>query len=312
MPRKLLIDTDPGVDDALALFLALGSPEAEVVGITTTFGNIETGAATLNALYLLEFSGHPEIPVARGARTPVNGACRTPATHVHGENGLGNVLIPAPLTAPLRASAPEFIARTVMDSPGEITLVTLGPLTNLALALELEPRLSTAVAQVVVMGGAFRVQGNISGTAEANIFNDPVAASRVLSQDWPLTLVGLDVTTRVVLTPDHLQRLRQPPHRLGEFIWRITRVYEDFHLRRYGLVGLYAHDPTAIVCVLDPTLFQYEEALVAVTLEGREAGRTVMKPLPPESLRVARHVPKICTDVNAGQVIDFIQRRLAR
>ncbi|MBN1205582.1 MAG: nucleoside hydrolase [Myxococcaceae bacterium] len=312
MPRKLLIDTDPGVDDALALLLALGSPEAEVVGITTTFGNIETDAATLNALYLLEFSGHPEIPVAQGASAPLHGARRPAPTHVHGENGMGNVLIPAPRSHPIRDAAPEFIVRTVMGHPGEITLIMLGPLTNLALALELEPRLSTTVAQVVIMGGAFRVRGNVSDTAEANIFNDPVAASRVLSQGWPLTLVGLDVTTRVVLTPDYLQRFRQPPHRLGELIWRITRFYEDFHLRRYGLLGLYAHDPTAVACALEPGLFEYEEARVAVTLEGPEAGRTVQQPPPSGLLRGAGHATKICSDVRAWQVLDFIHRRLAR
>ncbi len=310
MPRKLLIDTDPGVDDVLALLLALGAPEAEVVGVTTTFGNIDTKTATRNALYLLEFCGHSGIPVAQGASGPLCGVART-APHVHGENGLGNVLTPLPRTRPIRDTAPEFIVRMVREHPGELTLVTLGPLTNLALALELEPRLSTSVAQVVVMGGAFRVRGNVSDTSEANIFNDPLAAARVFSQDWPLTIVGLDVTTRLVMTPDYLRRLRKPLSRIGEFIWRVTRFYEDFHLRRYGLVGLYAHDPAAIACALEPNLFQYEEAEVTVTLEGPTAGHTVMQPHPSRLLRIPRFA-KVCTDMNEGQVLEFIQQRLIR
>jgi purine nucleosidase len=311
MTRKLLIDTDPGVDDALALLLALRSPEVEVVGVTTTYGNADVKTATRNALYLLEFAGRPGIPVAKGAESPLRGARRLFATHVHGENGLGNLLIPAPRAQPVRDTAAEFIARMVMEHPGEITLVTLGPLTNIAQALALEPRLCKHVAGVVVMGGAFRIRGNVSETAEANIFNDPLAAARVLEQDWPLTLVGLDVTTRVVMTQAYLQRIQRDNTLIGEFIWRATRFYENFHLRRYGLLGVFAHDPAALACILDPTLFLYEECRVEVTLQGPEAGRTVLQPLPPTRLPgETRSNVRICTDVDVQQVLTLIQRRL--
>jgi purine nucleosidase len=311
MTRKLLIDTDPGVDDALALLLALCSRDVEVIGVTTTYGNTDVKSATRNALYLLELTGRSEIPVASGAEVPLNGARRSFATHIHGENGLGNLLLPAPRGQPAHDTAAEFIARTVMEHPGEITLVTLGPLTNIARALELEPRISKNVAGVVVMGGAFRIRGNVSDIAEANIFNDPLAAARVLDQDWPLTLVGLDVTTRVVLTHAYLQRLQRANSLLGEFIWRVTRVYEHFHLRRYGMLGIYAHDPAALACALDPTLFLYEECRIEVTVDGPETGRTVPQSLPPtRPPHHSRSNIRICTDVDVQQVLIFIRQRL--
>ena len=178
-PRKLLIDTDPGIDDAMAIFYALESPELEVVGLTTVFGNADTEVTTRNALSLLEIAQRSDIPVAAGAVKPLAMDYRGPAAFVHGPDGQGGVNPPAPTTAPLPADAAHFIIDTVMSAPGQITLVPLGPLTNVALAMLLEPRLTRQVAEIVLMQGAAFVGGNVSPAGAAKILNDPEAADIV-------------------------------------------------------------------------------------------------------------------------------------
>src|SRR5687768_3597556 len=153
MVRKIIIDTDPGVDDAMAIFLALASPELDVIGLTTIFGNVDTELATTNALRLLEIAGHHEIPVAQGATAPLTRPFAGPVPFVHGEDGQGNVFLPRPETKAVPETAAAFIARQVMAHPGEITLAPIGPLTNIALALRLEPAMATNVQEVVLMGG---------------------------------------------------------------------------------------------------------------------------------------------------------------
>ena len=199
-PRKLLIDTDPGIDDAMAIFYALESPELEVVGLTTVFGNADTDVTTRNALSLLEIAQRSDIPVAAGAVKPLAMDYRGPAAFVHGPDGQGGVNLPAPATAPLAVDAAHFIIDTVMSSPGQITLVPLGPLTNVALAMLLEPRLTQQVAEIVLMGGAAFVGGNASPAGEANILNDPEAADIVFGAECPIVMAGLDVTEQTLMT----------------------------------------------------------------------------------------------------------------
>ena len=184
--RKILIDTDPGIDDAMAIFYALESPELEVVGLTTVFGNAHTDVTTRNALSLLEIAERTDIPVAAGAVKPLAMEYRGPVAFVHGPDGQGGVDLPPPTTAPVDADAAHFIIDTVMSSPGEITLVPLGPLTNIALAMLIEPRLTENVAEIVLMGGAAFVGGNASPAGEANILNDPEAADIVFGADCPI------------------------------------------------------------------------------------------------------------------------------
>ena len=173
--RKIIIDTDPGIDDAMAIFLALASPELDVVGLTTVMGNVEVDLATTNALRLLEIAGRSDIPVAEGAGKPIATDFLGTVEFVHGDDGQGNAFLPSPASRPLGISAAEFIVQQARAYPGEITLVPIGPLTNIALALRLEPNLPKLVAGAVLMGGNAFCPGNASPTAEANIRNDPEA-----------------------------------------------------------------------------------------------------------------------------------------
>lgn len=276
MSKKIIIDTDPGVDDAMAILLALKSPELEVVGLTTIFGNVYTDLATQNALRLLEFAGRPDIPVAHGAEAPLIAPLEAVADFVHGRDGLGNINLPPPQGQPIDKPAAQFIVDTVMAQPGKITLVPIGPLTNLALALALEPRLVENVAEVVVMGGAVTVNGNVNPAAEANIINDPHAADRVFTAGWPVTLVGLDVTLQTIMSDDYMAALNASGSFTAEFIYTISRFYRDFHYQTHGLAGMHTHDPSAIAYVLDPTLFTTVRGPLRVVTEGIAAGQTLL------------------------------------
>ena len=277
MPKKIIIDTDPGVDDAMAILFALKSPELDVVGLTTIFGNVYTPQGVENALRLVELAGRPDIPVAHGAELPLVAPLESVADFVHGSDGLGNTNPPRPRGHPDGRPAAQFIVDTVMAAqPGEITLVPLGPLTNLALALALEPRLVDHVAGVVLMGGAAMVNGNVNPAAEANIWHDPHAADIVFTAGWPVTMVGLDVTMQTVMTDDYLASLNVPGSTEGEFIYRISRFYRDFHHRHYGMNGIHTHDPSAIAYVINPDLFTTRRGPVRVITEGPAAGLTLL------------------------------------
>jgi inosine-uridine nucleoside N-ribohydrolase len=273
MTKKVLIDTDPGIDDAMAILFALNSPELEVVGLSAIFGNVHTELATANALRLLEFAGKAHIPVAQGAARPLHLPLDGVADFVHGANGFGEVDLPAPVARAVEQSAAHFIVETVMSHPGEITLVPLGPLTNLALALALEPRIAHQVAGVVLMGGAATVNGNVNPAAEANIINDPHAADRVFTAGWPVTMVGLDVTMATVMDQDYIASLATS--RTGALINDICRFYLDFHHRLHGAYAAHTHDPSAIAYLIAPELFTVEYGPVRVITEGLALGQTL-------------------------------------
>lgn len=276
MPKKIIIDTDPGIDDAMAILFALKSPEIEVVGLTTIFGNVHLPLATQNALRVVELAGRPAVPVAHGVEVPFCVPLGPMADFVHGRDGLGNVNLPLPTGRAMDRPAAQFIVETVMANPGQITLVAIGPLTNLALALKLEPRLAEKVAGVVLMGGAAAVNGNVTPAAEANIINDPHAADIVFTAGWSLTMVGLDVTLQTVMDEAYIAALKASGSEIGEFIYRISRFYQDFHHRTYGLEGMHTHDPSAIAYVIDPTLFATVRGPVRVVTEGMAIGQTLL------------------------------------
>ncbi len=276
MPKKIIIDTDPGVDDAMAILLALKSSELELVGLTTIFGNVYTDLATQNALRLVELVGRPDIPVAHGAELPLLVSLESVADFVHGRDGLGHIYLPPPQGRAIDRPAAQFIVDMVMAQPGEITLVPIGPLTNLALALALEPRLAENVAEVVIMGGAATVNGNVIPAAEANIINDPHAADVVFTAGWPVTMVGLDVTMQTIMTDAYLAELKASGSTTAEFIYQISRLYRDFHYETHGLAGMHTHDPSAIAYVLDPTLFTTVRGPVRVVTEGLATGQTLL------------------------------------
>jgi len=266
----LLVDTDPGLDDALALLLALRS--AEVKAVTTVGGNARLAETTRNALALLEAFGAPEVPVGKGASRPLSGRF-APAYAFHGPGGLP-VRLPPPRRRPGPLPAPDLLARTALEHPGRCALVALGPLTNLARALRRYPALGPALARLVVMGGAVRAPGNVTRYAEFNLYSDPEAGRQVLGSGLPAVLVGLDVTERVCLTREDLPRFRQgdpPVQFLGDLLSAWFRLHPERD--RFQL-----HDPLAVAVALHPDLVRTEGLRVRVVTE-REAparrGQTV-------------------------------------
>jgi inosine-uridine nucleoside N-ribohydrolase len=278
--RAVLIDTDPGVDDALALLFLHRHPQIEIVGITTVAGNGPIETVTRNALFLAERFAI-DAPIARGAAASLQGAVHLAPPIIHGENALGDVSVAAPGRACDPRPAHRFIIDRVRARPGELTLLAVGRFTNLARAIAEDPGIIPLVRDVVVMGGAFGVggrYGNAQPAAEANIYGDPAAADLVCQAAWPLTFIGLDVTEQIVMTTEFLARLRDGGDEAGRFIWDVTRGYEQFHIGQHGIHGIFAHDPAAAICLLDDTPFVFRHGPVRVVVDGIAAGMTVQKP----------------------------------
>ncbi|MEP6970043.1 MAG: nucleoside hydrolase [Betaproteobacteria bacterium] len=281
-PRsKVIYDTDPGVDDAMALYFALAHPAIELVGITTTFGNVSVAQAATNALYLLELAGR-QVPVTLGVAVPWVKAPEAPPAHIHGADGLGNLGARRPVTQPLdpRSSA-QFIVDLARALPGEITLVAVGPLGNLSLALHIEPQLPVLLREVIIMGGTVFEPGNVSPVAEANIWNDPHAADRVFTAGWKLTMVGLDVTHRVAVTLEQFQRIADKHHHPAtDTLLTAVDFYARFYSGLYQHIartpGCFAHDLLAFVYLVKPELFQVETKIVRVATDGLAQGQTIM------------------------------------
>lgn len=314
MAQRIIIDTDPGVDDAMAIFFALHSPELEVIGLTTIFGNVTTDLATTNALRLLEIADRTDIPVAHGADHPLAMPFRGPVPFVHGDDGQGNIHLPPPTGAPIDQSAANFIIEQVMSQPGEITLVPIGPLTNIALALRLEPRIAHNVKEVVLMGGNALCPGNATPAAEANIHNDPEAADVVFGADWPVTMVGLDVTHTVNMTPYDLARYADADNPLAQHITRIIPHYRNYFETSMSMNGIYVHDSTAIAYVIDPALFTVERWPVRVETQGISRGKTWPNPdYRLDHMPAAwknRPLVNCCVAVDGRAVIEMELRRL--
>lgn len=281
-PRKVIFDTDPGVDDAMALYYALAHPGIEVVGITTTFGNVYVQQAVTNALYLCALAGR-EIPVTQGADKPLVKAVEMPPDFIHGQDGLGNLphRVATDSRPDPRGSA-QFIVDTVRQFPGEITLVAVGPLGNLEAALRLAPELPTLVQEVILMGGAVLESGNVSPVAEANIWNDPHAADAVFTAGWPLTMVGLDVTHQLVLPLALFRQIAQfHDHIATDCLLHAVTFYSDFYSRHDAAVGqihgCYGHDVLAFVVLTNPELFTLQTGRVRVATDGLAQGQTMMR-----------------------------------
>ena len=311
-PRKIIIDTDPGVDDAMAIFLALQSPELDVIGLTTIFGNVHTELATTNALRLLEIADRNDIPVAQGAEHPIAGPFGGPVPFVHGDDGQGNAHLPPPSTMAVPEPAAELIIEEVMAFPGEITLVPIGPLTNIALALRLEPRIAKNVREVVIMGGNAIVPGNATPAAEANIHNDPEGADIVFGAKWPVTMVGLDVTHKVNMTRDHMAAYAKANNPLAQHIARIVPFYRDFFESSMGMNGIYVHDSSAIAYLIDPTLFKTEQWPMRVETQGISRGKTWPAIRGVERAVEWHNRPKVnvCVDVDAAKSLELELSRL--
>jgi inosine-uridine nucleoside N-ribohydrolase len=265
--HRIILDTDPGLDDALALFLALASPEVQLVAITTVSGNVHIDLTTRNALTLLELTGRTDIPLARGCDRPI---IRQPviADYVHGHNGLGGIELPEPQLQPVSQHAVDLIIEKVMAAPREIILVPIGPLTNIAMALRKEPRIAEYVREVVIMGGALRVPGNVTPEAEFNIYADPHAAHMVFHAGWPIRLVTLDVTNKTLLQREQVQALASngsPVTRLSQQM--VVNFLDKFGQLR-GITAFQMHDPLCLAAAFQPEIITWEPAYVDVELAG--------------------------------------------
>ncbi|SDG07951.1 nucleoside hydrolase [Paraburkholderia phenazinium] len=283
--HKVIYDTDPGVDDSMALVFQTRHPDIELIGVTSVFGNATIETTTRNALYLVERFAKPSVVVARGAGKPLRRATPEPIPHIHGHNGLGDIDLPeleddgrGRLDARL---AHRFIIDEIRKHPHAINLVAVGPLTNLALALQEDPEIQHLVKQVIIMGGAFGINGilgNVSPCAEANISADPDAADQVFAAAWKVTAVGLDVTQKAIMTTEYLDRLRQDGGADGQFVWDVSRHYEQFHIESSGVHGIYVHDSSAVAYLVAPELYQIRRGAVRVVVEGLAIGQTIQKP----------------------------------
>jgi uridine nucleosidase len=314
-PTKILIDTDPGIDDAMAIFFALASPELEVVGLTTVFGNAHTDTCTTNALRLLDIAGRPDIPVAHGASRPLAMPYRGPADFVHGADGQGDVFLPPSTRTVVPEHAAQFIIDTVTAAPGEITVVLLGPFTNMALAMLMRPDLTTMVREIVVMGGAAFTSGNASPASEANVLNDPEAADIVFGADCPITMAGLDVTHRITMTTDDLGRFAAIAGPRAAHLAAIVPYYAAFYRDRSGIDGIYVHDSTTISYLLAPHLFTWRELPVRVdTGHSVCRGRTLpaLRDSDEEGPWNGRRAVRILTDVDVRGVIELEFEHLSR
>ena len=274
MSVPVLIDCDPGHDDAMALLLALGSPELDVLGVTTVHGNQTLDKTTQNALKVLELAGRTDISVAAGAARPLVGEAAV-AADVHGESGMDGPDLPDPTTAPVEAHAVEFLAQRLLASDRPVTLIPTGPLTNVALLLALHPRAAERIERIVLMGGAV-AEGNVTPAAEFNIWVDPEAAARVFASGIDVTMVGLDVTHRALLTPAHAQSLRAGG-RIGAFTADLHAFYARFHADLYGWDGAPVHDAVAVAHVIRGDLVRTEHRNVEIELGSPLCrGRTVV------------------------------------
>lgn len=276
-PRLVILDTDPGVDDALALLYLRARPDLRLLAITTVFGNADVETTTRNALYLRARLGLTA-PVHRGAAAPLSGPRRPSPTHVHGENGLGDIDLdgfdPPPADP---GAAHERIVQMVRAHPGAVTIVAIGPLTNLALGLRAAPDIAGLVAGVTIMGGAFGGQGrsgNVTPFAEANIHNDPEAAAEVLAASWPVTLVPLDATMSCVLSNAEARDLAGRNPDAGRLAYEVTRGYAEAYARHEGLDGCVLHDVAALVSLTTPDMFSTRTSPISVATSGERAGQT--------------------------------------
>lgn len=311
MQRKIIIDTDPGQDDGVAILLALASPEdLEVLGVVAVGGNVPLARTSGNARKIVELSGRTDVPVFAGCGRPL---MRKPVTaeHVHGETGLNGIDLSEP-TLPLQAQhGVDFIVDTLRSAePQSVTLCTLGPLTNVAMALIKAPDIAPSLREIVSMGGAYFEVGNITPSAEFNIYVDPEAADVVFASGIPITLMPLDVTHQVLNTQERLDRIGALGNRCGQAVAGLLGFSERFDLEKYGWTGAPLHDPNVIAYLLDPTLYEGRHINVAIeTASALTLGMTVA-----DYWRVTKRSPNcmFMRNADAAGIHALLADRLAR
>ena len=275
--HKVILDTDPGIDDTFALAYAIAHPQIDLLALTTIFGNVSVDESTENALRLLHFFDY-EADVARGERQPL---LMEPNPHgyvVHGSNGLGEIALEPTDRRAVSQSAAEYLISKTNEFPGEINICAIGPLTNLARALELDPTIADRVRSVVIMGGAIYRPGNVSPVAEANIWNDPDAAEAVFAARWPVVLAPLDVTTPVVLTASFFNDLRAENPKVGGLLADMAEHYTRFYRGHSGFNGCIPHDVMALTYLTNQGIYLQKRGSIAVTTNGPGIGQTIFQP----------------------------------
>jgi len=306
-PKRIILDTDPGIDDALAILLALASPEVCLDAVTVVHGNCSVEQGVVNALSVLELAGADHVPVYQGFGRPLVQPCLL-APETHGTKGLGYADLRPPQGTPSAQHAMDFLIEAIMASPGEITLVAIGPLTNVAMAVRREPRLVDAVRDVIIMGGAIRHGGNATPLAEFNTYVDPHAAHIVFHSGLPITLVPLDVTYQCILTADHVQRLLRAGAPIAQFIADATRFYMAYHDDYQRIAGCIINDPLALALTFAPHLVDVEEHYVDVDISGGVSmGKTfadffAMERKPPNA--------RVALDVRARDFLELFLERM--
>jgi purine nucleosidase len=275
MTQRILIDTDPGIDDALAILLALASPELSLDGLSIVHGNCSLEQAVVNGLAVLDLAGAGHVPVAVGCELPlVQPSLLAPETH--GNTGLGYAKLPDPRSKPIGQHGCDFLIDQILSKPGEITLVAIGPLTNVALAIRKEPRIVRALKDLIIMGGAIRYEGNTTALAEFNTYVDPHAAHIVYHAGIPTTLVPLDVTYQCVLTRPDVDRLLKIDSPVTRFVADSTRFYMEFHDEFQSVQGCVINDPLALALTFAPNLCDYRDLPVEVDISGGvSTGKTI-------------------------------------
>jgi inosine-uridine nucleoside N-ribohydrolase len=327
--RKIIFDTDPGTDDAMALMLALNSPELDVRAITVVPGNTTAKQGLENALRMVSLAGRCDIPVAAGAQHPLFQKLIT-AELWHGKNGLANIELPPSKCKVDARFGPDLIIALIHASPHEITLVPVGPLTNIALAVEMDPSIVPLVKEVILMGGSIK-GGNVNAAAEANIYNDPEAAQIVFQAGWPLTMVGLDVGDKTMLGHKQLDQLASTHGPMNDFIYKIAKFLVELS-EKFGDTATPMYDPLAVGVAIDPTLVTAPAMHVEVETRGEftrgetvanrrnEIERNVLHHFPANSGEADRYIiegldkvepnAKVCIDVQAERFLELFVSRI--
>jgi inosine-uridine nucleoside N-ribohydrolase len=302
---KTILDTDPGIDDAMTFYYAHGSAQTDLVAITTIFGNVTVEDATQNALWLAE-SVQTQTPVYQGAKTPLSITPNTPSVHVHGERGFGDMIRRNISTSARAESAAAFLTAQAASRPGELTVCAIGPLTNIALALDIDPNFIGNLRQLVIMGGSLEAGGNITPHAEANFWNDPHAANKVLTAPGSGTviLVGLDVTTRISFFQSDYDEMAGKSPKVGGFLKDIGEFYMRFYETITGKHQAYLHDPTALIACETPELFTMRNVPLKVVTEGENIGEMVPHVF-------SERECKVCMDVDITAVLDRYKTTMA-
>ena len=301
---NIIFDTDPGVDDAFALLYALNHPNINVLGITTVFGNVPVERSTKNALILTEMVNKGTI-VYQGANKPLERKVTNYPSFIHGHDGLGDTNHPQSKFNASKLDAAQFIINEINENSGNINLVAVGPLTNIANAIKQDPSIANKVNSLLIMGGSWLAGGNITPVAEANIYNDPEAAEIVFKSGLPIIMVGLDVTHKVFLSQKDIDKLSSL-NNSGKFLEKISNIYIKFYKDTRNMDGCFFHDATAVIAMTNPEFFKYKNARVYVSKDNLTRGQTVvyLKDLKHETtINDDRDFVKVLYDVESKNVI---------